>query len=79
MNKAIALALYVMRSQLFIDGNKRTAVIFANHFLIRHGLGLLYILEDKTEEFKKLLVEFYETNKKTKIAEFLKQNCLLTI
>ena len=79
IDKAIALALYVMRSQLFIDGNKRTAVIFANHFLIRYGLGLLYIPEDKAEEFKKLLVEFYEANNKTEIVRFLKQECLLRI
>lgn len=79
VDKAIALALYVMRSQLFIDGNKRTAVVFANHFLIRKGLGLLYIPEDKTEEFKKLLVEFYETGDKIGIVEFLKRDCLLEI
>ena len=79
VDKAITLALYVMRTQLFIDGNKRTAVIFANHFLMQHGLGLLYIPEDKTDEFKKLLVEFYENNNKTEIVEFLKQECLLRI
>ena len=78
-DKAIDLALFVMRSQLFIDGNKRTAVIFANHFLIQHGLGLIYIPEDKTEEFKRLLVEFYETGKKQSIADFLKNQCLLQI
>ena len=31
---AIELLLYVMKRQIFIDGNKRTAVIFANHHLI---------------------------------------------
>ena len=79
IDKAVRLVLYVMRSQLFIDGNKRTAIIFANHFLIQRGLGLLYIPEDKTEEFKKLLVEFYETNKSGDITAFLKDNCLLRI
>ena len=79
VDKAINLALFVMRSQLFIDGNKRTAIIFANHFLIQRGLGLLYIPEDKIIQFKRLLVEFYETNKKPTIVDFLKANCLLTI
>lgn len=79
IDKAINLTLFIMRSQLFIDGNERTAVIFANHFLIRRGLGLLYIPENQTTQFKKLLVEFYETNKKTAIAKFLKNNCLLKI
>lgn len=79
IDKAINLALYVMRSQLFIDGNKRTAIIFANHYLIKHGLGLLYIPENKTEEFKKILVNYYETNKKITVSDFLRQNCLLKI
>ena len=78
-DKAIALMLYIMRSQLFIDGNKRTAVIFANHYLIRHGLGLLYIPEDRTEEFKGLIVEFYETGKRAGIVGFLEGECLLEI
>ena len=30
---AIDLILYVMKKQLFLDGNKRTAIIFANHYL----------------------------------------------
>ena len=79
LDRAIMLALYIMRSQLFIDGNKRTAVIFANHFLIQRGLGLLYIPEDETDEFKKILVKFYETNSRKEIIEFIKQKCLLKI
>lgn len=79
IDKAIGLALFVMRAQLFIDGNKRSAVIFANHFLIQRGLGLLYVPEDKTEQFKQLLVDYYETGKKGDIAKFLRDECLLKI
>ena len=79
IDKAVDLVLFVMRTQIFIDGNKRTAVIFANHFLIQRGLGLLYIPENKVEEFKKLLVGFYETEKKSEIFDFLKKYCLLAI
>ena len=79
IGKAVDLVLFVMRTQIFIDGNKRTAVIFANHFLIQRGLGLLYIPESKVEEFKKLLVGFYETEKKSEIFDFLKKYCLLAI
>ena len=68
-----------MRAQLFIDGNKRTAVIFANHFLIQRGLGLLYVPEGKTEQFKQLLVDYYETGKKGDITKFLRDECLLKI
>lgn len=31
---AIELLLYTMKKQIFIDGNKRTAVIYSNHYLI---------------------------------------------
>lgn len=78
-DKAIDLMLYVQRAQVFIDGNKRTAVIFANHYLIANGLGLMYVPEDKVDEYKKLLVEFYESGVKKEIADFIKNNCLIEI
>ena len=64
-----------MRTQVFIDGNKRAAVIFANHYLIAHGLGLLIIPEHEVSGFKKLLVEYYENNNTQKISRFLKEKC----
>ena len=42
---AIRLCLFAMKAQVFIDGNKRAAVIFANHYLISRGEGLLVIPE----------------------------------
>ena len=78
-NKAIDLMLYLQKSQLFLDGNKRTAVIFANHFLISRGLGLIYIPAEKVEEYKSLLVDFYETGHKANIINFLSSHCLLKI
>ena len=47
-------------------GNKRASVIFANHYLISHGKGLLVITENNVSEFKKLLVGYYEGECKTK-------------
>ena len=70
---AIELLLYIVRSQVFLDGNKRTSVIFANHYLISNGLGMIVIPVEKTEEYKKLLVEYYETNNHKKITSFLKK------
>ena len=37
INIAIKLCLYCMKTQIFLDGNKRASVIFANHYLIAHG------------------------------------------
>ena len=75
IDTAIRLCLYCMRAQIFNDGNKRAAVIFANHFLIAHGEGLLVIPAPDVPEFKKLLVTFYETNDAANITKFLKENC----
>ena len=76
---AIDLLLYVVKKQMFIDGNKRTSVISANHFLVSKGKGLIVIPSTKTEEYKKLLIEYYETNNNFKISKFLKEKCYLQI
>lgn len=73
---AIDLVLYVMKRQLFLDGNKRTAIIFSNHYLISHALGLLVVPADKVDEYKKVLVSYYEDeSKKPEIVAFLKAKC----
>ncbi len=72
---AIELCLYCMKAQVFMDGNKRAAVIFANHYLIAHGMGFLVIPEKKVSEFKKLLVQFYEGESIEIISRFLYDNC----
>ena len=72
---AIRLCLYCMKTQIFMDGNKRASVIFANHFLIAHGQGFIVIPEKAVPEFKKLLVEYYENDDIAMIAEFMRKNC----
>ena len=37
VDRAIELLLYTMKKQIFIDGNKRTSVIYSNHYLISKG------------------------------------------
>ncbi|MBQ2085755.1 MAG: Fic family protein, partial [Oscillospiraceae bacterium] len=78
IDKAISLCLYTMKTQVFIDGNKRAAVIFANHFLIAHGQGFLVIPEVHVAEFKKLLVAYYEGEDTGIITAFLKDKCWKT-
>lgn len=72
---AIELCMYSMKTQVFIDGNKRASVIFANHYLIAHGQGLLVIPEEHVPEFKKKLVEYYEGEDIRDISTFLKDKC----
>ena len=75
IDKSIDLCLYTMKAQVFIDGNKRAAVIFANHYLIAHGQGLLVIPESQVPEFKKLLVTYYKGKDEDKIRVFFKEKC----
>lgn len=75
INKAIKLCLYLMKTQIFIDGNKRASVIFANHYLIKNGEGLLVIPFNKVDEFKKLLISYYEDKDNKEIIEFMKKEC----
>ncbi len=79
VNKAIDLLLYVVRKQMFIDGNKRTSVIYANHYLIGKGKGLIVIPAEKVDEYKTLLIKFYETNDKQLIKKFIIENCYMAI
>lgn len=73
--KAIQLCLYTMKTQVFKDGNKRSAIIFANHFLISKGEGILVVPEKQVSEFKRLLVKYYEGTDDTEIVDFLLTKC----
>lgn len=75
VNIAIELCLYCIKTQIFNDGNKRASVIFANHFLISKGAGLLVVPENKVPEFKKILVTYYEDRDNGEILEFMKKYC----
>ena len=75
---AIDLCLYCMKTQVFTDGNKRASVIFANHYMISHGQGLLVIPEGHVPEFKRLLVEYYEGKDEGEIKEFMRSKCWRT-
>ena len=79
INIAIKLCLYCMRTQIFLDGNKRASVIFANHYLISHGGGILVIPEKEVPEFKRLLVKYYESEELPIIAAFMKERCWKTM
>lgn len=75
VNIAIELCLYCMKTQVFTDGNKRASVIFANHYLISHGMGFLVIPKKDVSAFKKLLIAFYEGESIEVISKFMMERC----
>lgn len=78
IEKAARLMGYAMKTQTFLDGNKRTAVIFGNHYLISKGLGLMVVPIEKISKYKKLLIEFYEGRSET-IFDFFVDECFIKI
>lgn len=74
--KAIKLMLYLMRSQIFWDGNKRTSMIVANKILISNGCGVITIKECDIKEFNTLLTEYHNTNNDEKLCLFLYEKCI---
>lgn len=73
INVAIKLCLYCMKTQVFQDGNKRAAVIFANHYLISRGAGLLVIPEGDVPQFRELLVAYYEGHHEDEMMDFMQK------
>lgn len=78
INIAIKLCLYCMKTQIFNDGNKRASVIFANHYLISKGGGMIVIPESEVPTFKLMLVAYYEDKDNGEILEFMKTKCWKT-
>ena len=78
VDTAIRLCLYCMKTQIFNDGNKRASVIFANHYMISKGQGLIVIPESHVPEFKRLLVAYYEGRDNGEIIEFMRSKCWRT-
>ena len=74
--RAITLMLWAMRRQIFIDGNKRTAMMMANKEMILGGCGIISIPDSQIKTFYELLIKFYETNDMCQIKEFVYQNCV---
>ena len=61
---------------MFIDGNKRVAQLIANKILIENDIGIFQIPIEKLEQFKTLLIAFYESSVDTEIIEFMKAFCI---
>lgn len=78
VTKAAKLIAYSMKTQTFIDGNKRTAVIFGNHYLISHGVGLMVVPVEKIEKYKALLIKYYE-DESEELIEFFVNECFISL
>lgn len=74
--RALLAFAWTCRSQLFRDGNKRTAQLIANDILVHAGEGILAVPIDLQGEFFNLLVAFYESNRPDALIAFLQAYCI---
>ena len=58
---AIEVMLWIMRRQMFIDGNKRVAMLFANKIMCDNGCGIITIAQKDQPIFFEKLIKYYET------------------
>ena len=73
---AIEVMLYIMRRQMFIDGNKRVAMLFANKIMIDNGNGIISIAQDKQAEFYEKLIKYYESGIMDNLKIWIYENCI---
>jgi hypothetical protein len=74
--RALDLFAWVAKSQLFWDGNKRTAQLAANKVLIENGAGIMAVAPDMREEFSLMLHNFYDFDQKDELKQFLYDKCM---
>lgn len=68
---AIEVMLWIMRRQMFLDGNKRVAMLFANKIMIDNGCGIITIANENQSTFFEKLIKYYETGKETDLKNWL--------
>lgn len=73
---AIEVMLWVMRKQMFIDGNKRVAMLFANKMMIDEGCGIITISQENQPVFFEKLIKFYETGNNADLKEWIYQTSI---
>lgn len=68
---AIEIMLWIMRRQMFIDGNKRVGMLFANKIMIDNGCGIITISQDNQPTFFEKLIKFYESGDNTDLKQWI--------
>ena len=68
---AIEIMLWIMRRQMFIDGNKRVGMLFANKIMIDNGCGIITISQENQSTFFEKLIKFYESGDNTDLKQWI--------
>ena len=68
---AIEVMLWIMRRQMFIDGNKRVGMLFANKIMIDNGCGIITIAQENQQTFFEKLINYYESGDNTDLKKWI--------
>lgn len=73
---AIEVMLWIMRRQMFIDGNKRVAMLFANKIMIDNGCGIISIDQENQALFYDKLIKYYENGDMNDLKQWVYEDCI---
>lgn len=73
---AIEVMLWIMHNQIFDDGNKRVAILFANKIMIDNGCGIISISNENQPLFIEKLHKYYKNNNMSDIKKWIYDNCI---
>ena len=73
---AIEVMLKLMRMQLFVDGTKRVAMLFANKIMIDNGCGIISISQEYQSTFYEKLIRYYETDNMDDLKQWIYNKCI---
>lgn len=76
VEQALSMMAYLMRQQLFYDGNKRIAMLIANKIMIDNGCGIISVRQKDIKRFYELLVPYYESGDEKELLAFIYENCI---
>ena len=76
LDRCISLFCWIQRSQMFLDGNKRVAMLFANKIMIDNGCGIISISQENQTIFFEKLIKFYETGNNNDLKNWLYQTSI---
>lgn len=79
VESAVRVLLDIQSGQWFDDGNKRTALMAANHVLVSRGVGLLLIPPRSVERFVSLLLDYDSFGDLEPLVAWAKRNMLMRV
>ena len=59
---AIDVMLYILDKRLFTDGDVRSALVFANKFMVDNGCGFITVAPNQRDTFREKLKEYKDSN-----------------